>query len=467
MKIKFCGAAGEVTGSCHLLTLDNGIKILLDCGMYQGSKKDYYNFNQKWLFDPKEIDVLVLSHAHIDHCGRVPKLVKDGFEGNVVCTTATQNLAQIMLLDSAHIQEKDAEYTNKRNRGKNKPEMKPLYSIKDAEKSNKQFVGIGYDRWYSLHKNVWVLFKDAGHILGSASVSLKIKKANGEFVYFGFTGDIGRPERPILRDPAPMPQMDYIICESTYGDKLHHTLKSDENELLKIIQETCVVKRGKLIIPAFSVGRTQEIVYLLNLLEGDGKLPKIPVYVDSPLAINATEIFRMHPECFDEETLNLLLEEDDPFGFNGLKYTRKVEDSKAINSVLGPAIIISSSGMMTAGRIRHHIANNIEDPKNTILIAGFNSLGTLGRLIKDGIKEVRMFGLNLKVNAQVISMDSFSAHGDQREMIDFLENQDRKQLKKLFLVHGEADRQGVFKDKLEENGFRGVTIPSLGEEFTL
>jgi metallo-beta-lactamase family protein len=465
MKIKFCGAAGTVTGSNHLLTLNNGKKILLDCGMYQGNDDDFNNFNEKWSFEPAEIDVLVLSHAHIDHSGRIPKLVKDGFKGDIFCTNATRNLANIMLLDSAHIQEKDTEFQNKRR--KDKKTNEPLYTVKDAEKAMKQFVGIGYDRWHHILKDVEVMFRDAGHILGSASVSLRIKKKDGEYFYFGFTGDIGRPDRPILKDPHPMPQMDYIICESTYGDKLHHTLKSDEDELLKIIKETCCEKNGKLIIPAFSVGRTQEIVYLLNQLENDDKLPKIPVFVDSPLAVNATNIFVMHPECFDDDMLEYMTNDSNPFGFNGLKYVRKVEESKAINSLKGPAIIISAAGMMQAGRVKHHIYNKIEDSNNTILVVGFCAQGTLGRRLRDGAKEVKIFGETKKVNARIAILDSFSAHGDQKEMIAFLNNQDRKILKKIFLVHGEEDRQIIFREALEKNGFRDIEIPALNDEFTL
>lgn len=465
MNIKFCGAAGTVTGSCHLLTLDDGTKVLLDCGLYQGSDKEFKDFNENWAFDPKEIDFLILSHAHIDHSGRIPKLVKDGFEGEIICTNATRNLTQIMLADSGHIQEREAEFANKR-RKKDAQKIEPLYTVKNAERSMQHFVGIGYDKWHSVNREFSVLFTDAGHILGSACVSLKIRKGNN-YVFFGFTGDIGRPNRPILRDPKPMPPMDYLICESTYGNRLHCDNDEEAKDLLKIINETCVENGGKLIIPAFSVGRTQEIVYILNQLEEEGKLPKIPIFVDSPLAINATNIFLMHPECFDEETRDFMLESPNPFGFKGLKYTKKVEDSKAINHLKGPAIVISASGMMTAGRIRHHVFNKIEDPKNTILIVGFNAPRTLGRILADGAKKIKLYGEELDVNARVEIMNSFSAHGDQQEMLDFLDNQDRKKLKKIFLVHGEEESQEVFKDKLLERGFKNIIIPELEESFEL
>lgn len=465
MNIKFCGAAGTVTGSSHLLTLDDGTKVLLDCGLYQGSDKEFKDFNENWAFNPKEIDFLILSHAHIDHSGRIPKLVKDGFEGEIICTNATRNLAQIMLADSGHIQEREAEFANKR-RKEGAPKFEPLYTVKHAEKSMQHFVGIGYDKWHSVNREFSVLFTDAGHILGSACVSLKIRKGN-DFIYFGFTGDIGRPERPLLRDPKPMPPMDFLICESTYGNRLHPDKDEEAKALLKIIQETCVDQKGKLLIPAFSIGRTQEIVYLLNKLEEEDKLPKIPVFVDSPLAISATNIFLMHPECFDDATRELMVEDPNPLGFKGLKFTKKVEDSKALNHLKGPAIIISASGMMTAGRIRHHVFNEIENPNNTLLIVGFNAPRTLGRILADGVKKIKLYGKELDVNARVEIMNSFSAHGDQQEMLDFLENQDRKKLKKIFLVHGEEESQEVFKDKLLEKGFKNIIIPELEDSFEL
>lgn len=465
MQIKFCGAAGTVTGSSHLLTLDSGQKILLDCGLYQGNEEAYEDFNNKWVFDPKSIDVLILSHAHIDHIGRVPKLVKDGYAAPIYCTPATRSLAQIMLMDSALIQEVETEKINRR-KALHEAQLKPLYTTKDVEFAMQQFVTINYEKWFSLLNGVDLYFADAGHILGSASITLKINQ-NGNETIFGFSGDIGRPNRPIIKDPVPIQAVDFLIMESTYGDKLHHDLAIDRDHFLDIIIETCIKNKGKLMIPAFSVGRTQEIAYLLNELYNSGKLPKIPVYIDSPLAINATDIFMLHSECFDESTNKILLYDEDPFGFYGLQYTKSVEASKAITRSNEPCIIISSSGMMTAGRIRHHIANEIENPKNTLLIIGFCAPGTLGRRLIDGAKTIRIKGEERQVKAKVKIMNSFSAHADQQEMVDFLANQDTERLKKIYLVHGEPDRQLPFVEKLESLGFQEVMMPRLFEVDTI
>lgn len=467
MKVKFCGAAGTVTGSSHLITLDDGYNILLDCGLYQGNEPAYEDFNLNWSFNPEEIDVLVLSHAHIDHCGRIPKLVADGFKGDIICTHATRNLCEIMLLDSAFIQEKDVEYVNRRRNKKGLPSVRPLYTIEDAKICGNQFIGIGYEKWFTINDNVQVLLRDAGHILGSASVTLKIKTANGDIKNLGFSGDIGRPHRPILRDPLPMPQLDYLITESTYGGMVHQSAPNEKEDLLRVINKACIEKQGKLIIPAFSVGRTQEIVYMLDQLEKEGLLPHIPVYVDSPLAIDATEIFLMHPGCYDSDLTDYMSTDPNPFGFKKLKYIRKVEHSKLINKQQGAAIIISASGMMSAGRVKHHLSNNIEDPNNTILVVGYCGAGTLGRQIVDGAEEVRIFGEIKKVKAEVVIMNSFSAHGDNDEMLQFIDNQNRDRLETIFLVHGEEKRQLTFKQNLKEQGFNKVIIPKLDEEYEL
>lgn len=468
MKVKFCGAAQEVTGSAHLITLSDGYKILLDCGLYQGNSKDMKDFNENWLFNPAEIDCMVLSHAHIDHSGRIPKLVKDGFKGSIFCTHATRSLSSIMLADSAMIQERDAEYFNKKQERKDDDERlplrDPLYTQEDAEKSMQQFVGMDYNRWLSITPDVSLYFKDAGHILGSASVTLEINDM-GKKVRFGFSGDVGRPNRPILRDPQPMPNVDYLICESTYGDKEHMGKPAELDKLLNIIKHTCVHKKGKLIIPAFSVGRTQEIVFMLDQLESAGKLPRIPVYVDSPLAVNATKIFGAHTECFDKDMRRYMLIDENPFGFNNLTYVHEVEVSKSLNKK-GAAIIISSSGMANAGRVKHHIFNSIDNENNTVLIVGYASPGTPAQKLKSGVDEIRLFGEYKPVRAEIEVMDSFSAHADRSELRDFLDNQ-KKNLRKLFLVHGEIERQTAFKEYLENDGFDNIHIPELGNEYRL
>lgn len=474
MKIKFCGAAQNVTGSAHLITLDDGFQILLDCGLFQGGSKQLYDLNSEWLFDPAAIDCMVLSHAHIDHCGRIPKLVKDGFSGDIYCTHATRSLCSIMLLDSAKIQERDTEYHNRRIAKKKKRKSannnnlsfrEPLYLAEDVPPAMDLFLSSSYHRWIKIRHDVEVIFLDAGHILGSASVNLRIKE-NGEWRHVGFTGDIGRPDRPILRDPKPMLEAEIIISESTYGDRDHEAKPEQWERLLQVIKHTCIDKRGKLIIPAFSVGRTQEIVYMLDQMETQGILPHIPCYVDSPLAVNATMIFGSHPECFDNNLNEYLLIDDNPFGFNNLHYVKDVPTSKWLNEFDGPCIIISSSGMMNAGRVRHHLDHSIEDPKNTFLIVGYCSPDTPGGMLKNGIEEIKMYGVWKKVNAEIQTMDSFSAHADRGEIMDFLENQ-KGHVKKLFLVHGELETQEAFQKTLVENGFPKAEIPYPGQEFEL
>lgn len=466
-KIKFCGAAQTVTGSSHLITLDDGTTILLDCGLYQGYEEKYENFNREWAFDPASIDFMILSHAHIDHSGRIPKLCKDGYKGDIICTSATRDLSSIMLMDSAYIQEKDVHYINRQKERLGLKPVEPLYNSIDAKNCLDQFVGIGYNRWFKLTDRLAVRFLDSGHILGSASVTLRIAMPGGYDKFIGFTGDIGRPERPILRDPVPMDDVDYLICESTYGGRTHGGAPNNRQELLEVIKRTCVDNRGKLVIPAFSVGRTQEIVYMLDQLENEKKLPRIPVYVDSPLAVNATDIFTMHPECFDQDILDYMNSDPNPFGFNNLKYVRSVDQSKKINTVDGPAIIISASGMMTAGRVKHHLVNTIEKEENTILIVGYCSPGTLGGRLRDGANEVRIYGKHYKVKAKVEILDSFSAHGDEGEMLDYLDNLNRHKLKNIFLVHGDLERQELFKTALKGKKFDRVEIPHFGQTYNI
>lgn len=476
MRIQFCGAAREVTGSCHLVTLDDGFTVLLDCGLYQGGEAEgesstdgntqpspMRGFNERWLFNPARIDCLVVSHAHIDHTGRIPKLVADGFRGKIYTTHATRDLCSIMLLDSAKIQEADARYRNKKAiRDEN---AEPLYRATDVYAAVQLFHSTGYEQWTDIRPGLRVLFRDAGHILGSASVTLEIEEGD-RTTRIGFTGDIGRPQRPILGDPLPMPPVDYLICESTYGDRLHEAAPSEMQHLLQIVHHTCIEKKGKLIIPAFAVGRTQEIVYALDQLSRAGRLPRIPVYVDSPLAVNATDIFLAHPECLDEELHEYMISDPDPFGFNGLTYVRSVEGSKALNSMHSPAIIISASGMMTAGRILHHLFNNVEDQRATFLLVGYAPPHTYAGQLRAGATHLNIFGENRQVLADVAVMESFSAHGDQYEMYDFIKNQ-QPTARCVFLVHGTLDRQEVWRSFLLEKGFRDVIIPTLGQKVDL
>jgi metallo-beta-lactamase family protein len=466
MKISFHGAARTVTGSKHLITLKKGIRILLDCGMFQGLGEKGHLMNRHFGFDPATVDIMVLSHAHIDHSGLIPALVRDGFKGSIYCTPATLDLCEIMLLDSAHIQASDIHYVNRRRIREGQTPYKALYTVEDVHACMKQFVEIPYETDYSIDEDVVLRFTDAGHIIGSAVVNLCINEDHFE-KKIAFTGDIGRLHPNIIREPQPFPQCNILITESTYGDRLHQAEEASAERLLRIVEDTCVMKKGKLIIPAFSVGRTQEIVYALDRLESQKRLPRVRVFVDSPLSTNATEIMRRHSDCFNDRVKDYMLHDADPFGFSRLEYIRDVEESKKINQLKEPCIIISASGMAEAGRIKHHLANNIENPDNTILIAGHCEPESLGGRLAAGEKEVRIFGEIYHVNALVEEITTLSAHGDQAEMLDFFACQDIKAIKKTFVVHGEYPVQLKFKEKLEETGHRHVEIPELGSDYEL
>lgn len=466
MKIQVLGAAREVTGSKHMVTLDNGKKILLDCGMYQGKGLETDGMNRSLGFSPSEIDYLILSHAHIDHSGLIPYIAKLGFEGSIVTTHATRDLCAIMLADCGKIQEHDTEMNNKKRAKKNQPPLEPIYTKSDAEMAMQYFVSVPYNKAFRVTKGVRVTFTNSGHLLGSGVVNLRIKEGN-KVTRIAFTGDIGRPVNRILRSPLPFPQADIILCESTYGNRLHESTFIAEEKLLEVIKRTCVEKKGKLIIPSFSVGRTQEVIYSLNSFYNNGKLPKIKVFVDSPLSVNATNIFRLHRECFNDSILDSMEKDPDPFGFNDLYFIQEVEDSKKLNDIQEPCIIISASGMMEAGRVKHHLANSISNPRNTLLAVGYCSPTTLGARILRGDREVSIFGNIYQVNADIERIDSYSGHADYNEMIQFLGCQDRKKVSHLILVHGDIDSQQFFSEKLKESGFENVMIPELGEEIEI
>jgi metallo-beta-lactamase family protein len=467
MQIKFLGAAREVTGSKHLIITNDGKKILLDCGMFQGKGMETDAMNRDLGFEPEEIHHIILSHAHIDHTGLIPYMYKRGFRGSVICTSATRDLCSIMLPDSGFIQELDTKWFNKKRVRQGLPIVSPIYNVEDAEKSLELFISVAYNRRFYINDRINVKFTNSGHMLGSAVVNLEIIE-DGIKKKIAFTGDIGRSRNSLLIPPVPFPQCDFLIAESTYGNKLHEPQKEVEDRLLGIVKKTCVDNRGKLIIPSFSVGRTQELVFLLNNLYNEGKLPKIEVFVDSPLSVNATDVFRLHIDGMNDSVKSVLKYDNDPFGFSSLHYIKDVEESKALNSYYKPCIIISSSGMAEAGRIKHHIANNISNSANTILIIGYCSPTSLGARIQvPRLKEISIFGEMHPVKATIERIEAFSGHGDYSEMIDFLNCQDHEEVKKTFLVHGEYEAQQFYREQLEIEGFRNVEIPARGDVFEM
>lgn len=466
MKIAFHGAARTVTGSKHLVTLKSGLKILLDCGMFQGLGEKTEELNAEFGFDPHEVDILVLSHAHIDHCGLIPKLVKDGFQGPVYCTPATFDLVRILLLDSAGIQEYEAKKENRQRAENGKPYVQPLYRTPDVEKALSLFKTVGYEQPTGIHEQVTLTYTDAGHILGSAAVSLRILDG-GEEIGLTFSGDVGQYNNLILRSPQKFPPADYILIESTYGNSLHAGKGPSDELFLQYIRQTCMEKRGKLVIPSFSVGRTQQLLYTLNKMFLNSDLHDLPVFLDSPLSIEATDITKNHPECFNKDVQKLMQRDDDPFGFPGLTYIKTVDESKALNNRREPCIILSASGMADAGRVKHHILHSISDSRNTIMMVGYcepNSLG--GRLLqKPG--EVTIYGVRYPVKAEIGSIRSLSAHGDYEDLSQFLSCQNPRDVRKLFLVHGEYEVQQDFRNWLVKKGFADVEIPDLHQEIGL
>ena len=466
MKISFHGAARTVTGSKHLVQLNNGENFLLDCGLFQGMGRDTDSLNAKFGFDATKVNFVILSHAHIDHSGLLPKLVKEGFRGNIYCTPGTKALTEILLEDSAMIQRDDAKYGNKRLAKQGLPPIDPLYDMDDVNLTLPLIKEIDYNTPTKISNAVEVLFTDAGHIIGSAAVSLRIKEGE-EIETLTFSGDIGRYRDMILRSPATFPHADYIIIESTYGDKLHDLIHTTPDDLLKWIQSTCVEQKGNLIIPAFSVGRTQEILFELNQLSLEKRLPHIPVYVDSPLSIEATDVLKKFPKYFNKKIQKILEVDDDPFDFEGLRYIKTVEESKALNEDLHPKVIISASGMADAGRVKHHIKNNISNAKNTILLVGYCEPHSLGGRLMKGEKQVKIYSEFYDVIAKVGSIRSMSAHGDYEDLMQFLACQTPNLVKQVFVVHGEAEVQDHFAERLRKKGFKEVHAPEMHETFDL
>jgi metallo-beta-lactamase family protein len=462
MEITFHGAAQTVTGSQHLLGV-NGSKILLDCGLYQGARQEANFRNSHFLFDPAALDALVLSHAHIDHSGNIPNLVKKGFRRRIYCTHATADLCDYMLRDSGNIQESDAEFLNRRALKRGQPANHvPLYTEKDAQAALQYFDDEPYEKPFEVAPGVTATFYEAGHILGSAMVVLDIEEKGRKF-RLAFSGDIGRKNLPILRDPTFLTDVDYVIMESTYGTKNHRPPEEAFAEFAAVVKET-IARGGKIIVPSFAVGRSQELVYSLSRLIRAGEIPPIPVYVDSPLADKAATVFWAHIGLFDEEAQAFIRAnpDDDVFGFRSLKYTRSVDESKAINDMKGPLVIISASGMCESGRIRHHLRNNIENPKNTILIVSWQAPDTLGRRIADRMPEVKIFGETLKVRAQIVTINGYSGHAG-RDLLIHWATALKPRVKKIFLVHGEPESSAALVEALKAQGLEDVHAPQLHE----
>jgi metallo-beta-lactamase family protein len=468
MKLTFWGAAGEVTGSMHLVE-SGGRRFLLDCGLNQGRRKEADRKNRNLPFPGSSIDAVVLSHAHIDHSGNLPTLVKNGFSGPIFSTPATIDLCRWMLRDTAHIHEKDAEFLNKRlehrkSMGLESGRVVPLYTTADAERTLPLLQPVPYHSPHILTPGLNYVSYDAGHILGSSFVVLH-EASGGSSVRLGFSGDVGRPNLPIIRDPESMPPAEYLIMESTYGGRFHKGVSHVINKLADVVNRTAG-RGGRIIVPAFAVGRTQQLVVLLHQLFNEKRIPNIPIFVDSPLALNVTAVHRDHPECFDDETREYLFHHEDPFGFDRLQYIREVADSKKLNDLHGPFVVISASGMCEAGRILHHLRNNIEDPRNTVLITGFQAQDTLGRKLIEKWPEVRIFGEPMRVRAEISSLDELSAHADQGELMEWIRPL-APSLRQVFLVHGEQQQSQTLAKLLHSTYNLSVAIPAPGQSFDL
>ena len=466
MILQFWGAAQTVTGSMHLVEAD-GHRLLLDCGMAQGRREEAKKLNSEFPFDPEKIDAVVLSHAHLDHSGKLPMLVKKGFSGSIFSTSATRDLCSAMLADSASLQEMDAKYVNRQNEKQGLPFIKPLYTLHDVARTMRLFQTVEFQRPLEILPGIKMTFRNAGHILGSASVSLEIAEGGDKkkVTALAFTGDLGRKGAAVVKDPDIIDRADVLITESTYGGRDHGPMDEARKNLARVVRETAN-NGGLLIIPAFAVGRTQDVVYHLHDLMQSREIPQMPVYVDSPLATNITEIFRAHPECFDEETEQLLMQDggDDPFGFNMLRYTRSTEESKKLNNIRRPAIIISASGMCEGGRVLHHLRRNIGDPNTTVLFVGFQAENTLGRKLLRGDKTARIYGEEHEVRARMEKIDGYSAHADEGEMLDFI-NAIPNRPKHVFVVHGEPDATAAMATGLARLGIEDIAIPERGERF--
>jgi metallo-beta-lactamase family protein len=461
-RVTFLGAAQTVTGSLHIVEA-NGRRLLLDCGLFQGNRAEARQRNSHFPFDPRSIDLVVLSHAHLDHCGNLPTLVRGGFTGPIYCTPATRDLAAVMLADSAKIQEEDADFLN-RHREPGEPAVEPLYGREDARRAVGQIQSVAYHRDADLGHGFRLRLVDAGHLLGSAMVSLTIA-GNGREYSLTFTGDVGRPGVPILRDPEPVPPGDVLLCESTYGGETHPAVAELAGELGEVVRRTAG-RGGKVLIPAFSLGRTQTVIYYLHQLVSAGQLPELPVFVDSPLASDATEVFRLHPECFDEETARLLEDDPDLFGGRRVRYVRTVDESKALNGRREPCIIIASSGMCEAGRILHHLAHNVEDPRTTVVLVGFQAPNTLGRRLADHQPEVRILNRTYRPRAEVVTLSGFSSHADQNDLLRYLRPLVGR-VKRVRLVHGEPERAEALAQALRSAGFPDTAVPRPGDSVSL